>query len=150
MSEEKKSKILVVDDEPNIREFLHSVLTEDGYEVITASDGLEALSIAVEQQPDLVLLDIMMPNLDGMETCRRLRAQPATRNVRIIILTAYNQRERLEESIRAGADDFLGKPVDLTELRVRIRSMLKVKDMTDEAERLEAYIQSMKSLRASG
>jgi two-component system cell cycle response regulator len=147
MAQEKKGKILVVDDEAYIREFLHVVLTDDGYQVLTANDGLEALPIAVAEQPDLILLDIMMPGLNGMETCKRLRERPTTRNIRVIILTAYDQRERLEESIAAGADDFLGKPIDLTELRIRVRSMLKVRDMQDEVDRLEAYINSMKSLR---
>ena len=147
MAQERKTKILVVDDEAYIREFLHSVLTDDGYEVMTAADGLEALPIAVEQQPDLILLDIMMPGLNGMETCKQLRERPTTSHIRVIILTAYDLRERLEESIVAGADDFLGKPIDVTELRIRVRSMLKVKDMQDEVERLESYINSMKSLR---
>jgi DNA-binding response OmpR family regulator len=144
---EKKAKILVVDDEPAIREFLHAVLTDEGYDVLTASDGLEALPIAVEQQPDLILLDIMMPGLNGMETCQRLRERPTTSHIRVIILTAYDQRERLEESIAAGADDFLGKPIDLTELRIRVRAMLKVREMHDEVARLEAYINSMKAMR---
>jgi len=149
MTQEKKAKILCVDDEPSIREILYHVLKEEGYQVLTASDGQEALAVAAKEQPDLVLLDIMMPNLDGMETCRRLRAQPATRDLRVIILTAYDMRERLEQAITAGADDFLGKPIDLTELRIRVRSMLKVKDMADEVDRLEAYIKSMKSQRAA-
>ncbi len=142
------AKILCVDDEPSIREFLHRVLTDEGYQVLTACDGQEALLVAVAERPDLILLDIMMPNLDGMATCRQLRERPTTRNIRIIILTAYDTRDRLEEAIAAGADDFLGKPIDLTELHIRVRSMLKVKDMNDEADRLEAYIQSMKSMRA--
>jgi two-component system cell cycle response regulator len=145
---EKKPKVLCVDDEPSIRELLHHLLTAEGYEVVTAGDGMEALAVAQKEQPDLILLDIMMPKLDGMETCRRLRQEPATRNVRVIILTAYDMRERLEEAITAGADDFLGKPIDLTELRIRVRSMLSVKSMQDEVERLEAYIKSMKDLRA--
>ncbi len=149
MSAANKPKILCVDDEPSIRELLHRVLTDDGYQVITAGDGHQALAIAAEQRPDLILLDIMMPGLNGMDTCRQLRAQPATRNIRTIILTAYDQRDRLEESIAAGADDFLGKPIDLTELRVRVRAMLRVKDMSDEVERLEAYIRSMQSLRGA-
>jgi DNA-binding response OmpR family regulator len=88
-------------------------------------------------------LDIMMPRLDGMETCRRLRAHPATERTPVLILTAHNTRERLEESIAAGADDFLGKPVDVAELRVRIHAMLKVKGQVDEVERLESYIKEM-------
>jgi DNA-binding response OmpR family regulator len=148
MSEAKPTKILVVDDEPSIREFLHQILTEDGFEVLTAGDGREALPIAVKEQPDLILLDIAMPNMDGMETCRQLRERPTTRNIRIIMLTAYDSRDRLEESIVAGADDFLGKPVNLAELQVRVRSMIKVKNMADEVERLEAYIKSMDALRS--
>jgi DNA-binding response OmpR family regulator len=148
MSEAKQTKILVVDDEPSIREFLYQILTDEGHEVFTAGDGREALPIAVEKQPDLILLDIAMPNMNGMETCRQLRERPTTRHIRIIMLTAYDSRDRLEESIVAGADDFLGKPVNLAELQVRIGSMLKVKDMQDEVERLEAYIKSMNDLRA--
>jgi len=145
---EVKTKILVVDDEPSIREFLHEILTDEGHQVFTASDGREALLMAVKEQPDLILLDIMMPHMDGMETCRQLRERPTTRHIRIIMLTAYDSRDRLEESIVAGADDFLGKPVNLAELQVRVGSMLKVKDMQDEVERLEAYIKSMNDLRA--
>jgi putative two-component system response regulator len=141
------AKILVVDDEPYIREFLHQVLTDDGYTVVTAGDGEEALLVAEREKPDLILLDIKMPKLDGMATCQELRKRPVTKNCRIIMLTAFDTRDRLEESIVSGADDFLGKPVDLTELQVRVRSMLKVKDMADEVDRLEAYIKSMKDLR---
>ena len=141
------AKILCVDDEPAIREFLQRVLADEGYQVLTACDGQEALLKAVAERPDLILLDIMMPNLDGMATCRQLRERPTTRKIRIIILTAYDTRDRLEEAIEAGADDFLGKPIDLMELHIRVRSMLKVKDMSDEADRLEAYIRSMKSMR---
>ena len=147
MSDTTKSTILVVDDEPYIREFLHQVLTDEGYRVVTAGDGAEALVVAEHEKPDLILLDIRMPNLDGMEACQELRKRPVTKNCRIIMLTAFDTRDRLEESIVAGADDFLGKPVDLTELQVRVRSMLKVKDMADEVDRLEAYIKAMQDLR---
>src|SRR5258705_11870421 len=105
MGEGKKSKVLCVDDEPSIREILHHVLTEEGYEVLTANDGQEALPIAVREQPDLILLDIMMPNLDGMETCRRLGESPTTRDIRILMLTAHDTGDRLDETSAAGADD---------------------------------------------
>jgi DNA-binding response OmpR family regulator len=147
MSDTKPAKILVVDDEPAIREYLKMVLTEQGYTVLTAPDGREALPLAVQEQPDLILLDIFMPYLDGIETLKRLRERPTTRNLRVIILTAYDTRDRLEDSIVAGADDFLSKPINLTELRIRVSSMLKVKGMTDEVERLETYINSMKEMR---
>jgi putative two-component system response regulator len=148
MSQPPTAKILVVDDEDAIREYLQQILTEWGYTVITAADGREALPVAVREQPDLILLDIAMPHLDGIETCKRLRERPTTRAARVIILTAYDTRDRLEESIAAGADDFLGKPINLTELRLRVTSMLKVKDTADAVERLEAYIRSLKELRA--
>src|SRR5258705_13780518 len=108
MSGSKKYKILCVDDEPAILGFLKEILSEDGYEVITATDGLEALPMAVEQQPDLILLDIMMPNLDGMETCRRLGERPTTPGIRIITLTAYDTRDRVDEAETAGAGCFFG------------------------------------------
>jgi DNA-binding response OmpR family regulator len=89
-----------------------------------------------------------MPILNGMETCRRLRERPTTRNIRVIFLTAYDTRDRLEEAIIAGADDFLGKPVDITELLIRVRAMLKVKNLSDEVERLETYVKTMNDQRA--
>ncbi len=147
MGEERKPKILCVDDEPSIRELLNRILSDEGYEVVTAGDGEEALVVAAKEKPDLILLDIMMPKLDGMQTCRRLREQPATQDIRVIILTAYDTRDRLEEAIQAGADDFLGKPIDMTELRIRVHSLLRVKDMADEVDRLEAYITSMREMR---
>jgi CheY-like chemotaxis protein len=147
MSTAKSAKILVVDDEPGIREYLQTVLGGWGHTVLTASDGQEALPLAAQEQPDLILLDIRMPNLDGIETCKRLREQPTTRNLRVIILTAYDTRDRLEDSIVAGADDFLGKPINLTELRIRVSSMLRVGSMKDEVDRLEAYIKSMQEMR---
>jgi two-component system, OmpR family, alkaline phosphatase synthesis response regulator PhoP len=148
MGEERKPKILCVDDEPLIRELLYRVLTDEGYDVLTAGDGEEALTVAASGKPELILLDIMMPKLDGMQTCRRLRADPATHDIRVIILTAYDTRDRLEEAITAGADDFLGKPIDMTELRIRVRSLLRVKGMADEVDRLEAYITSMREMRS--
>jgi DNA-binding response OmpR family regulator len=150
MTGEKRAKILVVDDEAALGDFLEQVLTADGYSVRRATDGRQALTVARAENPDLILMDIMMPNLNGIEACRQLRAQPATRDIPILMLTGYNTRDRLEESIIAGADDFLGKPVDLVELRVRVRAMLKVRDKLDEAARLEAYIQEMKRLRRPG
>jgi two-component system cell cycle response regulator len=147
MSEPKRAKILVVDDEQTIRDYLQHVLTDQGYAVLTAPDGEAALPLAFSEQPDLILLDIMMPRLDGMETCRRLRAHPATQRTPVLILTAHNTRDRLQESIAAGADDFLGKPVDAAELRLRIRAMLKVKDRIDEVARLKSRVKELNASR---
>ena len=147
MNEPKKAKILVVDDELPLREFLTDVLTEEGYEIITAEDGLQAIDRAASEQPDLILLDILMPRLDGMATCKKLRSHPMTKNIRVIFLTAFNSRDRLEEAIDANADDFLGKPINTVELCVRVRSMLNVRHIPDEVDRLEEYVKTMKSLR---
>jgi CheY-like chemotaxis protein len=148
MNEVSQGKILVVDDEAGMRDLLKLVLGGWGYTVLTAADGCEALSVAEREQPDLILLDIAMPKLNGMEACVQLRERPTTRNIRIIILTAYDTQSRLEESIVSGADDFLGKPINQVELRVRVASMLKVKDIPGDVERLEAYIKHMREMRA--
>jgi DNA-binding response OmpR family regulator len=143
-----KAKILVVDDELPVRELLKEILTDWGYTVLTTGDGREALPIAVQEQPDLILLDIAMPELNGIETCKRLRERPTTKNIRVIILTAYDTANRPEDSIVVGADDFLGKPINQTELKIRVAAILKVKNIADDVERLEAYIRTMRAMRA--
>ena len=147
MSDVKRGRILVADDEPRIREFLYQILTAEGFEVITAADGEESVRLAIAEKPDLLLTDSKMPKMDGIESCRQLRANAATRQIRIIVMTTFDTREHLEESILAGADDFLAKPLNLTELQVRVRSNFKVKNMADEVERLGAYIKSVETLR---
>ncbi len=148
MTDQPKAKLLVTDDELVVREFLGDVLQAEGYVVATAADGQQALAAAVRDRPDLVLLDIMMPNMDGMETCRRMHENPATRGIPVIFLTAYNSVERMEDCIGAGANDFLGKPIDTTELLVRVEAMLSVRDIADDVERMAKYVMSMKLLRA--
>ncbi len=147
MTNSQPAKILVVDDEAAIREYLQQVLGEWGYGVLTAPDGRAALPLAVQEQPDLILLDIMMPHLDGIETCRQLRERPTTRAIPVLILTSYDTPERLDESVAAGADDFLSKPINVAELRLRVRAMLRVKEMADRVARLEAYLRSVEQLR---
>ena len=138
-----RARILVVDDEAAIREYETSLLSELGHEVLTAADGAEALRLACERRPHLVLLDIMMPELSGIEVCRQLRADPRTRYTRIIMVSAVDAKRALEESIIAGADDFLAKPVHALELMVRVRSILRVRNILDEDERLEAYVKNL-------
>lgn len=147
MDNARRQKVLTAEDEPAIRELIARILTDEGYEVHTAGDGAEAVEKALAEKPDLILLDINMPKLDGIEVCKKIRATESLAATRIIILTAYNTRDRLEESIAAGADDFLGKPIDSLELKVRVRSILKVKDISDQVERLLAYVQSMNQER---
>jgi len=142
-----RARILVVDDEPAIREYETSLLSELGHEVLTAADGKEAVRLACERRPHLVLLDIMMPELSGIEVCRQLRSDPRTCDVRIIMVSALDAKRALEESILAGADDFLAKPVHALELMVRVRSILRVRDIPDREERLEAYVKNLQAMR---
>jgi two-component system cell cycle response regulator len=142
-----RARILVVDDEPAIREYVTSLLSELGHEVLAAANGVEALRLARERQPHLILLDIMMPELSGIEVCRQLRADPRTRDMRIIVVSAVDAKRALEESIIAGADDFLAKPIHALELMVRVRSILRVRNILDEEERLEAYVKNLQAMR---
>jgi two-component system cell cycle response regulator len=142
-----RARILVVDDEPAIREYEASLLSELGHEVLAAADGAEALELARTKQPHLILLDIMMPELSGIEVCRQLRADPRTRDIRVIVVSAVEAKRALEESIIAGADDFLAKPIHALELMVRVRSILRVRNIPDEEERLEAYVKNLQAMR---
>jgi two-component system cell cycle response regulator len=142
-----RARILVVDDEPAVREYETTLLSELGHEVLAAADGAEALELARTTQPHLVLLDIMMPELSGIEVCRQLRADPRTRDIRVIVVSAVDAKRALEESIIAGADDFLAKPIHALELMVRVRSILRVRNIPDEEERLEAYVKNLQAMR---
>jgi two-component system, cell cycle response regulator len=120
------STILIVDDEPFGREVLATLLQPQGYRLMFASDGPEALRLAVAEPPDLVLLDVMMPEMNGFEVCRRLRAEPLLREVPVIMLTALDDREARLEGFEAGADDFVSKPFDRVELRGRVRAITRL------------------------
>jgi len=142
-----RAKILVVDDEPVIRQLETTVLEELGHLVVQASNGEAALRLAREEPPDLVLLDIMMPGLTGIEVCRQLREEKDTRAIPVIVVSGLNAKKALEESIIAGADDFLAKPVDSLELMVRVRSMLRVRNIHDQEKRVEAYVKHLQTMR---
>jgi two-component system cell cycle response regulator len=126
------ARILVVDDIRTNIKVLEAKLTSEYYEVISASNGPEALEAAVAQKPDLILLDVMMPGMDGFEVCRRLKANPDTAHVPVIMVTALGDPEDRVQGLSAGADDFLTKPVDDTAMFARVRSLLRVKLMLDE------------------
>lgn len=137
---QKKGTILVADDhEPN-RELFRELLTAEGFQVVTAADGASALDEFVREQPDLVLLDVMMPRLTGFEVCRQLKHDPHTCLTPVILVTGLTAREDRLEGIEAGADDFLTRPVDRFELSARVRSLLKIKAHTDELERAESVL----------
>lgn len=125
-SKREQARILIVDDEPVGREVLEALLCAQGYELFFAENGPDALSKAAEHMPDLVLLDVMMPKMDGFEVCRRLRADPEHAEVPIIMVTALDDRDSRLKGIEAGADDFITKPFDRTELRARVRSIARL------------------------
>lgn len=125
-------RILVVDDLETNRRLLKIRLEAEYYDVAMAASGLEALDMAFADPPDLILLDVMMPKVDGMETCRRLKADLRTRQIPVIMVTALDQREDRVRGLEAGADDFLSKPWDDAVLLARVRSMLRLKAVTDE------------------
>jgi signal transduction histidine kinase len=127
------AKVLVVDDEPYNREIITNFLQMEGFDVATAEDGEQALELAVEEAPDVILLDVMMPGPNGFEVCRQLKGNPATVFIPIVILTALrgNTEERIKGAA-AGADEFLSKPFDHMELVTRVKSLLRVKRLYDK------------------
>ena len=125
------ARILIVDDNPMNVDILQSCLGFHGYEIITAADGEEALATAREKQPDLILLDVMMPKLDGLEVCRRLKADPSLPFMPTILVTAKADSKDVVAGLEAGGDEYLTKPVDQDALVARVRSMLRIKDLHD-------------------
>ncbi len=139
----KASTVLVVDDDQVSRELLQSLLASEGYAVLFAKSGFQALELAKRILPDVVLLDIVMPDLDGFEVCRKLRADPALRQIPIILLTALEGRSSRLRGLAAGADEFLTKPVDPIELRTRVRTITdlnRFRQIGEERERFEAAV----------
>jgi DNA-binding response OmpR family regulator len=116
--------ILVADDEEDLRELVTYRLTRSGYDVISAVDGQEALELASERVPDLMVLDVMMPRLDGYELTRKLRAEEALRSIPVILLTARSQETDVDRGFEVGADDYLKKPFNPDELVARVRAVL--------------------------
>jgi CheY-like chemotaxis protein len=142
-----QSTILVVDDNVQNVELLVAYLEVLPCKVITASDGLEALKIisAKDQAvPDLILLDVMMPRMSGFEVCRKLKEDPATRAIPIMMVTALNELGDIERGVEAGTDDFLTKPVNKLELITRVKSLLRVRHLKRELDRTMAYIQDIR------
>jgi len=134
------AKILVVDDDPVILNLLVRILLRDRYSIITATNGVEALDLVASDPPDLILLDVTMPRLDGFEVCRRLKDNEATALIPVTMLTGLDDREHRQRGIEVGADDFLTKPPEQSLLRARISSQLRIKRLTDQLERTESVI----------
>jgi putative two-component system response regulator len=136
-------KILIVDDESSARAALETLLRREGYDVRDAADGRSALAACSEFKPDLILLDILMPGIDGFEVCRRIKETPETRLTPVVLITGLSDTEDRIRGITAGADDFLSKPIDINELLARTRSLLRLKQYTDELENAEVVLFSL-------
>ena len=137
---EKPPAVLVVDDNQQNLELLQACLEDVDCTTIPARDGIEALDIVAEKAIDLILLDIMMPKMSGFEVCKRLKNDPKTTDIPIIMVTALNEFGDIERAIDSGTDDFLSKPINKLELLTRVKTMLKLKHLTDKLERTLAYL----------
>jgi CheY-like chemotaxis protein len=138
-----KSRILIADDNPTNVELLEVYLSGMECDIAVAVDGRDTLDKVGQFQPDLILLDIMMPKLSGFEVCETLKGDPATKDIMILMVTALNESGDIERGVMAGCDDFLSKPVNKLELLKRVENMLKLRHVTDELERLRRYIDGM-------
>ena len=139
----KNATILVVDDNEQNLELLQAYLEDLQCRTIPAKDGVEALEIIKKSKPDLVLLDVMMPKMSGFEVCRRIKNNPQTADLPVIMVTALNELGDIERAIESGTDDFLSKPVNKLELITRVKTMLKLKHLSDRLERTLAYLSEM-------
>ena len=127
--------VLIVDDNEQNLELVQAYLEDLGCQIKAARDGIEALSMIDREQPDLVLLDVMMPRMSGFQACSRIKANPQTRDVPVIMITALNEVGDVERAVESGADDFLTKPVNKLELLTRVRSLLRVRQLKRQLDR---------------
>jgi two-component system alkaline phosphatase synthesis response regulator PhoP len=142
-----KHRVLIADDNEANVELLEAYLAPLGLDTAIAIDGQDTLDKVASFQPDLILLDIMMPKLSGFEVCQRLKSDPATSGTMILMVTALNELGDIERAVEAGTDDFLSKPVNKVELIKRVENMLKLRGVSDELERLRQYIEQMEGDR---
>lgn len=140
---ESNHRILIVDDNQANRELLEAHLLGLDPDLEFAEDGQQALEKVESFKPDLILLDVMMPKLSGFEVCKKIKANPETRNIMILMVTALNELGDIERAVDSGTNDFLSKPVIRAELLKRVENMLRIKDVSDENERLRKYILEM-------
>jgi two-component system alkaline phosphatase synthesis response regulator PhoP len=145
MSQTSVARILIADDNLQGVELLEAYLGGTDYAVETAADGEETLSKVETFRPDVILLDIMMPKISGFEVCKRLKANPATQNIVVLMVTALDQPHDYEKAVEAGAKDFLTKPINKTELLLRIKAALKSRQYTAPLEQDLAYIDGVQA-----
>jgi len=141
--EPTRSRILIADDNPTNVELLEAYLADIPCEIAVAVDGLDTMHKVASFRPDLVLLDVMMPKLSGFEVCKKIKQNPETRRIMVLMVTALNEPGDVERAVAVGCDDFLSKPIHKVELLKRVENMLKLRHISDELERLRRYIDQM-------
>jgi PleD family two-component response regulator len=143
MADQAKWKILIADDNPQNVELVEAYLSEFDCTTAIAVDGEDTLHKAAEFHPDLILLDIMMPKVSGFEVCKRLKSNPSTKDILILMVTSLHESADVERGVEAGADDFLSKPIHRQVLLTRVRYLLKVRHLQSELERTLQYIRDV-------
>jgi DNA-binding response OmpR family regulator len=142
-SESAPVRILIAEDDSLSAELLENYLADSGYATQMAADGEETLRKVAAWQPDLILLDVMMPKISGFEVCKRLRAAPATRGTAVLMITALDQQSDVERAVEAGTDDFLTKPINKNELLLRVRAILASRREDRDLDRTLKYIEAV-------
>ena len=135
-----QSTVLIVDDNPQNIELLQAFLESLPVRIVTAIDGIDALEKVQQHNPDLILLDIMMPHMSGFQVCKRLKTDPKTKDIQILMVTALNELGDIEQASECGTDDFVSKPVNKFELLTRVKSLLRVRHLKSELERALTYL----------
>ncbi|MCI0463226.1 MAG: response regulator [Gemmataceae bacterium] len=139
----RPARVLIADDDPQGVELLEAYLAETDCSIETAADGEETLRKVRSFQPDLILLDVMMPRISGFEVCKRLRADPATSDIAILMITALDQQSDVDRAVEAGTNDFLTKPINKTELLVRVRAALKSRARKEPLDQTLTYFEEV-------
>src|SRR5207302_528450 len=132
--DQRRPRILIADDNPQGVELLEAYLSGTDYELAVAADGEETLARVADWHPDLILLDIMMPKISGFEVCKRLKGNPATRDIAVLMVTALDQASDVERAVEAGTNDFLSKPINKTDLLIRVRNLLASRKNKNELD----------------
>jgi len=135
-----RSAVLIVDDNAQNVELLQAFLESLPVDIMTASDGVDAIEKVQQHPPDLILLDVMMPRMSGFQVCKRLKQDPQTKDIQILMVTALNELGDIEQATECGTDDFISKPVNKFELLTRVRSLLNVRHLKSELERALTYL----------
>jgi two-component system, OmpR family, alkaline phosphatase synthesis response regulator PhoP len=145
----RSSRVLVVDDNPQNQELLAAYLETMGVEVRMADDGVTALQQVAADPPDLILLDIMMPRMSGFEVCTKLKSDPATRDIPVIMVTALDRMADIQRAVDCGTDDFLSRPLSRLELVTRVKNLLKVRHLKNELDRTLEYLSEIEKRPSS-